>query len=300
MPHIDFITNSKDTLRDFKPVLAKSIMPEWWKKGKIDQYIRGEFVQTIRACPAMDDWTKSGYYIVANRDFKILAGEERIHEEANTIGALDTSGHLYESQSHPKDQMFNTFEYLGDDGPVKDAFKMRNPWNVKTPPGYSTLYLDPFLFQGRAFAAWQGIIDTDKMHVNQDNAQIIFYPRFNTSFTIKKGTPLVQCIPFKREEWHASFQYQDPKTFHENRSGPKEHGGISNEDVLSVDYWNRCGRYDQDVMDVKTQRDERKKGTMKMGPYRTEGYWTEKSKFFKTMEEVTPPPECPMHKSEEE
>ena len=25
-----------------------------------------------------------------------------------------------------------------------------------------------------------------------------------------------------------------------------------------------------------------------------------KSKFFKTMEEVNPPPECPMHKSEEE
>jgi len=300
MPYIDFISNSENTVRDFKPVLAKSVMPEWWKKGKIDQYIRGEFVQTIRACPAMDDWTKSGYYIIANRDFQIIAGEERLQETSNNFSAIDMSGHLYDSASHPKDQMFNSFEYLGEKGPVKDAFKMRNPWNIKTPPGYSTMFLDPFLFQGRAFAAWQGIIDTDKFNVNQDNAQIIFYPRFNSSFVIKKGTPLVQCIPYKRETWHASIQYQDGVTFDQNRSGPKEHGGISNEDNLSVDWFNRCGRYDEDVMSGQTQRDVRKKGTNSMGPYRTEGYWSEKAKYFKPIEEENPPPECPMHKSEEE
>ena len=70
--------------------------------------------------------------------------------------------------------MGNAFEYMGDDGPVKDAFKMRNPWNIVTPPGYSTLYLDPFLFQNKFFATWQGIIDTDTFNSNMDNAQIIF------------------------------------------------------------------------------------------------------------------------------
>ena len=41
--------------------------------------------------------------------------------------------------------------------------------------GYSTYYVDPFLFQNEYFATWQGIIDTDEFNVNQDNSQIIFY-----------------------------------------------------------------------------------------------------------------------------
>ena len=78
MPTINFVTNNADTLKYFKPVLAKSVMPEWWKNAKIEMAVNTEFVQTIRACPAMDDWTKSGYYILANRDITILNGDERL------------------------------------------------------------------------------------------------------------------------------------------------------------------------------------------------------------------------------
>ena len=71
MPTIDFTTFNEDSLRDFKPVLAKNLLPDWWKKMKVNQAIRGKFVQTIRACPAMHDWTKSGWYIVSNRDMRV-------------------------------------------------------------------------------------------------------------------------------------------------------------------------------------------------------------------------------------
>ena len=69
---------------------------------------------------------------------------------------------------------------------------MKAPWNIITPPGYSCLYLDPFLFQNKYFATWQGMIDTDAFNVNMDNSQIIFYPKTNNHFTIKEGTPLVK------------------------------------------------------------------------------------------------------------
>ena len=48
MPTIDFIAHNEKTVRDFKPVLAKSISYEWWKKTKVGMHIRGDFVQTIR------------------------------------------------------------------------------------------------------------------------------------------------------------------------------------------------------------------------------------------------------------
>ena len=217
MPTIDFIAHNEKTVRDFKPVLAKSISPEWWKKTKVGMHIRGDFVQTIRACPAMDDWLKSGWFVLANRDIEVIRYDEQsVTREEKVEGERRLPRVV--SPSHPSKQAFDSFEYLGENAPVKDAFKMRNPWNIKTPPGYSCFYLDPFLFQNEYFATWQGIIDTDKFNTNQDNSQIIFYPKVNHSFTIKKGTPMCQIIPYKRDTWTATYQLRSTKNWHNNES----------------------------------------------------------------------------------
>ena len=278
MPTIDFTTFNEDSLRDFKPVLAKNLLPDWWKKMKVNQAIRGKFVQTIRACPAMHDWTKSGWYIVSNRDMRVLVGAD--HESANSTNYItgDTKKGNYNSPSHPSEQMDNAFEYLGGDNPVRDAFKMRSAWNIKTPPGYSCFYLDPFLHQNKFFSTWHGIIDTDTFNTNYDNSQIIFYPKVEHSFTIPAGTPLVQIIPFKREEWVATYQLKDAKTWHNNRSKYTAH-----DEMPTMDEFGRT-KYDEMKEDGK------------MGPYRLEGYWQEKGQFFK---EDEPPPECPFHKGED-
>ena len=283
MPTIDFTTFNEETLRNFKPVLAKSVMPSWWKKMKIFQSIRGRRIQTIRACPAMHDWTKSGWYLLANRDMEVLCGSER-DLTSTKFATRDPSGKKYESPTHPSDQFDNAFDYIedGEFGQVKDAFKMRNPWNIQTPKGYSTYYMDPFLFQNKYFACWQGIIDTDEFNVNQDNSQIIFYPKVNHSFTIPKGTPLCQIIPFKREEWVATYQLKDNKIWHENRSMH-----TSNHDMMTMDEQGRT-KYDVAISGAKKQKDK----PMSLGPYRNEGYWKEKGQFYS---EEEPPPECPMH-----
>ena len=205
MPTIDFTTFNEESLRDWKPVLAKSCSPDWWKKMKVFQHDRGKRIQTIRACPAMDDWLKSGWYILANRDMEVVVqnGYTYTQEHPYTNEKYDEvkgKRQSMASPSHPAQQFGHSFSYLGEDGPVKDAFKMRNAWNIITPPGYSCFYLDPFLFQNNHFATWQGVIDTDDFNVNQDNSQIIFYPKVDYSFVIPEGTPLVQIIPFKREE----------------------------------------------------------------------------------------------------
>lgn len=279
MPTIDFTTFNEKTLRDFKPVLAKSLMPDWWKKMKVFQSVRGNRTQTIRACPAMHDWTKSGWLLCSNRDMEVLVGSDRDSLSNENFATRDpNSGQSYASPTHPSDQFDNAFDYLpdGEFGHVKDAFKMRNPWNIITPPGYSCYYLDPFLFQNKYFATWQGIIDTDEFNVNQDNSQIIFYPRVNESFTIPKGTPLCQIIPFKREKWVATYQLKDSKYWHENRSKY-----TSNHDKLTMDEQGRT-KYDKLITDKPTS----------LGPYRNEGYWKEKGQFYK---EDEPPPECPFH-----
>ena len=113
----------------------------------------------------------------------------------------DPSNKNYNSPTHPSDQFDNAFEYIkdGEFGHVKDAFKCRNQLEHNYTKSYSTYYyVDPFLFQNKYFATWQGIIDTDEFNVNQDNSQIIFYPKVNHSFTIPFIHLLCQIIPSKR------------------------------------------------------------------------------------------------------
>jgi len=74
MPTIDFHTYNPITIQDFKPVLAKDLVPEWWKKSKVAETVNGTSQQTIRACPAMDDWLKMGWYLCANRDMEVVQG----------------------------------------------------------------------------------------------------------------------------------------------------------------------------------------------------------------------------------
>lgn len=280
MPTIEFNTYNEQTLKDVKPVLAKSVSPDWWKQMKFSEYNRGNLITTIRACPAMDDWLKSGWYVLANRDIEVIMYDgQSVTKE--TLESGERHGPRIVSPSHPSNQALGSFEYLGKNAPVKDAFKMRNPWNVKTPPGYSCFYLDPFLFQNEYFATWQGIIDTDKFNTNQDNSQIIFYPKVNHSFIIKKGTPMCQIIPYKRDTWTATYQLRSTKNWFNNESVH-----TMTDENRSITDLNRLTKYN-----------DQNKSFNKMGPYRNEGYWKEKGQFYS---EDNPPPECPFHRPEED
>ena len=274
MPTIDFHTYDKDTLRNFKPVLAKSISADWWKKAKVAEVVNGQVNKTIRACPAMQDWLSSGYLILANRDLLVKNGvteedsdSKSYHTEDVSLNGMDS----YASATHGNIQMHDAFNYMSTmDAPVKDAFKMSSAWDITTPPGYSCFYLDPFLFQNDYFATWQGIIDTDKFNVNKDNSQIILYPKVEHSFVITKGTPICQIIPYKREEWVATYTVKDHKSFITNMS---EYTTEREDGLKTVAELNRMGFEDE---------------LHKAGAYKRGKVWTPKHKDFK--EDLT---ECP-------
>jgi hypothetical protein len=111
----------------------------------------GYKVQSIRSCPAMDDWLKMGWYILANRDLEVVCGmTEGDQEDQIEWKGFDPSDGHYHSASHPSSQMLESFEYISSDNDqVNDAFKFRQPWGIKTPKGYSCFFLDPFLFQNK-------------------------------------------------------------------------------------------------------------------------------------------------------
>ena len=77
--------------------------------------------------------------------------------------------------------------------------KFISPWVIKTPPGYSCLFMQPLAIDGEFFTLFPGIVDTD----TYDDA--INFPGYLTTthnFKIEIGEPLMMVFPFKRDSWN--------------------------------------------------------------------------------------------------
>lgn len=198
---IEFFPATKEIEGVFdSPVPAALMLPEWYKKqsgyvGKQKQVLDdGNYNHTIKHCmPALDAMT-AGYIIKIPQDIEVVrAGENK---DCNIRWPSDifkqVSSHSLEQISElPVDQnMWDT-----------TAWKWHNPWTIKTPPGYSCLFIQPMWHEDLPFRCFSGVVDTDKYNFQPINFPFLFKKGFEGK--IHMGTPMIQVIPFKREEWIA-------------------------------------------------------------------------------------------------
>jgi hypothetical protein len=182
------------------PVPAASMIAEWYKKQptSYDEKIvinpAGNTNRTIKACMPIFDVMTAGYFVMLPAD--VLVNQD---EFGNPMTSW--SSDLYTIiDSHDRSQYQ---EFSVPEGYYEAALKFNNPWTIKTPPGYSCLFIQPSLRDDLPFYIVPGIVDTDKHPVS-----------INFPFFIKKGftgvlefnTPIVQVIPFKRENWNSEIE----------------------------------------------------------------------------------------------
>ena len=104
-------------------------------------------------------------------------------------------------------------EQLGPECPFHEKnknlpyHKIVNPWFIKTPPGYSCLFVPPLNNTDDRFSIIPGVVDTDVYNLTINFPIIINGDKYKTLDTVfKKGIPYVQIIPFKRENWKMSVK----------------------------------------------------------------------------------------------
>jgi hypothetical protein len=136
--------------------------------------------------PVFDAIT-TGYVIKTHTDIHIKV-VDGLH---NIEWANDTSKTV---TFHPPFQVVN---YKNQDLP-HGLPKLRNPWGIKTPKGYSVLVTQP-MHRDLPFTIFPGVVDTDKYVVPINFPFTTNDPNFEG--LIPKGTPIAQIIPFKREKW---------------------------------------------------------------------------------------------------
>jgi hypothetical protein len=74
---------------------------------------------------------------------------------------------------------------------------------VQTPPGYSCLVVQPYYLFQNEFSIMPAIIDTDKF--NQKIPVVGYLTGVSDEVRFFCGDPLVQVIPFKRDNWESEF-----------------------------------------------------------------------------------------------
>lgn len=192
-------TKMNNLVPDFYcPKKASDFLPEWYKNlysyygtdGKkiLDKNLKAS--SSIKRCVPVFDALNSGYIISTYCDIWIRKNEDGENIYLSPEYTPISFHPIIQAPSHP---YMNNQPYP----------KWLNPWSIKTPRGYSSLFIPPVHGSNQYFNILEGIVDTDKYN-NPVNFPFILKDA-NFEGLIPAGTPVVQVIPIKRSSWKSEF-----------------------------------------------------------------------------------------------
>ena len=200
--NIDFSSPLKGFIDEPKPSL--NYIPEEYKKLE-NFFSPSPSNKTVKKCIPFLDSLTCGYIIPFPVDIHFRYDQEKqeVTFELNQsiphefIQFLQVDNHY--NEQIPKELRYNLRS-------VEATFKFGNPWVIKTPPGYSCIFTQPFN-RNFPFKIIDGIVDTDQ-YKYRVNFPFYWTNPVDKTFIIKKGTPMIQVIPFKREPWKMRVKAQ--------------------------------------------------------------------------------------------
>jgi len=169
------------------PQPASRVIPDEYKKLKrhADNNLH---TPTVKTCMPFLDSMSMGYIIPFDQDYLV----DPIEDDFSVTPANKKSSDFgFHNQTQLPEKWHKTTG--------KNAGKFHNKWLIKTPPGYSCLFIHPMNRLEERWKIIEGVVDTDT-YVNTVNLPFILKKR-DKQFLIKKGEPMVQVVPFKRESF---------------------------------------------------------------------------------------------------
>ena len=214
-------TNTIGIPEKFYPKPASAFIPDWYKD--MESYIykekapngRGQTNATIKRCMPVFDAITAGNILTTYTDVyvsqkKAKYADQNYFEKTGKTKfltkdqikkkKLKESNPYYEWPSYMPIE-FHIIEqapsHPNNNGHIEYP-KWVSPWGIKTPTGYSTLFIPP-MHHPSIFTILEGVVDTDT-YTSPVNFPFVLK---DTSFEglIPAGTPMAQVIPFKRDSW---------------------------------------------------------------------------------------------------
>ena len=169
-----------------------------WMKHLTPEAEREDY-QTVKRCIPFLDAMTAGYIIPLPFDL--------------TIAITPTGNQLLWKSEEEKDRLskytivesHDSSQYPGAPFSQFKVIKFYNPWIVETSPNTSCMFVPPLNRPELPYVPLSGIVDTDQ-YFNTVNLPCVF-PGLDVGHQInlKMGTPMIQVIPFKRQELKSSI-----------------------------------------------------------------------------------------------
>lgn len=185
------------------PVPAEKVAPKWFADmPAVNEDIRKHYWRgsnTMKVCSGILDSSRMGYVIFAPCDFDIVA-------EENTWRCETNWPHKFVDIFVPA----LSEDYSFPEGHKQLFFKVTLPYRIKTSPGTSTLITQLKWRPEINHTVVEGSVDTDDFY---SDLHFVFSMKENSRLTIKKGDPLLQIFPYRRESWtqHVEAKSHDVK-----------------------------------------------------------------------------------------
>lgn len=195
-----------------RPYPASKSIPKWWKD--MPSYIVDEdnptgknfLIRNMRnnlspkKCMPMFDAMSSGYIVPLWCDINITSSQdpETTEEKYLPFISWKSTREVFEANidgAHHMDIPEGYHPYI---------FKFVNLWCVRTPPGYSIRISSPIGHNDSPFKAVDAVVDTDKYDAA---LPIPVFLKEGFEGMVKRGTPMIQITPFKRDDWKAEFDF---------------------------------------------------------------------------------------------
>jgi hypothetical protein len=186
---VQFLCRPEDKGLIAEPIPAKSVLPAWFRrlpgidKSQVTAMNNGV---TVKRCMPFLDALSVGWIIplaapvrleITEEGRTVTAGWEFDREMVSNHGAFQIAGSPYEP--HP-------------------PMKFHNYWTICTPKGWSCLFLPPINRPNGVIEVLSGLVDTDTYKAPVNFPFVATAP--DGVYTLEKGTPLVQVIPFRRAD----------------------------------------------------------------------------------------------------
>ena len=189
-----------------RPKSAKECIPDWIKNATPFATKRPEFDlqakkvnSTFKICSPFMDTFSMGY--IQETWMDIYIDKERCPENpyfyfASEPQIMSDRGEL--NQTYKQSSNYYSQHYV-----------WHPAWMPELPKGYSCIITHPFNRDDLPFRTLTGIVDADTFFTSQKKSNLPFLLDKNFSGLIKKGTPMYQIIPFKREDWKSELNKYD-------------------------------------------------------------------------------------------
>jgi hypothetical protein len=177
------------------PVPAKGMLPDWFRKlPAVDRGKHGtdDTGLTVKRCMPFLDAMTAGFILPLAATVRL-----EIKDEGRTV----TAGWDFDKtmvSNHGAHQV------TGHPSLPTPPCKFHNYWSIRTPAGWSCLFVPPLNRSNPVFEPVAGIVDTDTYTAP------IHFPFFARAadglYELERGSPLVQVIPFRRDALALPFE----------------------------------------------------------------------------------------------